>query len=192
MERSDRFNNLVFPSVFMRFGIGFLLTILVLGCLQQKPSENATNMTNNTTVPSGYEVKDYCENDSDCVRVNKCCDCGLGEYVNRYNQQPECPKDQPRCLCATALSHGECQNNKCAAVPDKQTQSKPQPAGFCGFSTNDSCETDTDCIKGGCSGQVCQSRSEEPLITTCEYRECYDAETFEVNCGCISGQCKWN
>jgi len=77
------------------------IIMLIAGCTQQ-------------ATPPGYGVKDYCQKDSDCVRLNKCCDCGLGEYVNIYNQGPECTG--PRCLCPIAISHGGCQENKCVAV----------------------------------------------------------------------------
>jgi eight-cysteine-cluster-containing protein len=243
-------------------------------------------------IPPGYEVKDYCEKDSDCVRLNSCCDCGLGQYVNIYNQQPECPKDQPRCLCPIADSRGECQDNKCVAVSNyqeppsekitlssghgecgpevrptrtetengttlrgqiaapnpchfvsvqvkkviigedyyyvltlttKPTEAEycvqcvgaipweinitnywgrvdiyyggkkvfPDKAGFCGWSTEGACQSDADCVTGGCSGQVCQSKDEEPVITTCEYRECYDENAYGVGCGCVAGKCQW-
>ncbi len=68
----------------------------------------------------------------------------------------------------------------------------PQPKeGFCGTSTNGECSADSDCTSGGCSGQVCQSKSEEPMITTCEYRDCYNAEEYGVKCSCVTGTCAW-
>lgn len=63
--------------------------------------------------------------------------------------------------------------------------------GFCGYSTNGQCNADNDCITGGCSGQVCQSKSEEPMITTCEYRDCYNAKDYNLTCGCKNNQCQW-
>lgn len=63
--------------------------------------------------------------------------------------------------------------------------------GFCGFSTAGPCTTNADCYAGGCSGQVCQSIEEDPIITTCEWRKCYDDEAFGVNCGCVAGNCIW-
>jgi eight-cysteine-cluster-containing protein len=65
------------------------------------------------------------------------------------------------------------------------------PDDFCGWSTYGSCLSDSDCQKGGCSGQVCQSESEEPVITTCEFRECYNAELYEVYCKCSEDACQW-
>lgn len=63
--------------------------------------------------------------------------------------------------------------------------------GFCGWSTEGICIVDEDCIAGGCSGQVCQSKSEEPIITTCEYRDCYNDKTYGVNCKCVNSKCQW-
>ena len=57
----------------------------------------------------------YCVQDSDCVRQQSCCDCGLGKYVNRnYAQEVSCTS--PRCMCATRESKGACVDNQCKAV----------------------------------------------------------------------------
>lgn len=59
----------------------------------------------------------------------------------------------------------------------------PPSAGFC--------ETSADCVTGGCSGQVCQSKTDEGAITTCEWRDeyaCYNAG----GCGCVNSQCAWS
>ncbi len=68
----------------------------------------------------------------------------------------------------------ECVNNQCELKQDQKE-----------------CSLDTDCIKGGCSGTICQSKNSEPIITTCEYLPeyaCYE----DINCGCIEGICQWN
>ena len=63
--------------------------------------------------------------------------------------------------------------------------------GFCGSSTKGQCQTDSDCVLGGCSMQICQSANEEKIITNCEYKECYDKEVYAVNCECVNNQCLW-
>ncbi|MDI6745074.1 MAG: eight-cysteine-cluster domain-containing protein [Thermodesulfovibrionales bacterium] len=63
--------------------------------------------------------------------------------------------------------------------------------GFCGWATGGECKSDSDCIKGGCSGQVCQSQKEAPVITTCEWRECYNANKYTVSCRCVENRCEW-
>jgi len=62
---------------------------------------------------------------------------------------------------------------------------------FCGRSTEGTCAGDGDCAAGGCSGQVCGSLNEEPSITTCDYRDCYNAAKYNLSCKCLSGKCKW-
>jgi eight-cysteine-cluster-containing protein len=64
--------------------------------------------------------------------------------------------------------------------------------GFCGYSTNGPCSTDGDCFSAGCSGQICQSKSDESSMTTCEWKDCYSAEKYNLSCKCMSGQCIWN
>ncbi len=109
-----------------------ILVLAIAGCIQTPPpaSNNTTNITppanNSTAVPPGYEVKDYCQKDGDCVRLNSCCDCGLGVYVNTYNQKPECPPGEPVCKCAIAPSKGVCQSSRCVAVADNPSVTPPE------------------------------------------------------------------
>ena len=63
---------------------------------------------------------------------------------------------------------------------------------FCGSSTKGVCSSDDDCIAGGCSGQVCQSKSDEQMFTTCEYRDCYDNEKYNLECKCVENECTWD
>ncbi|MBI2445635.1 eight-cysteine-cluster domain-containing protein [Candidatus Micrarchaeota archaeon] len=53
------------------------------------------------------------------------------------------------------------------------------------------CQTDTDCVVSGCSGQICQAKSKPPAVTTCEYRDdyvCYKPG----GCLCQAGTCAWS
>jgi eight-cysteine-cluster-containing protein len=74
---------------------------------------------------------------------------------------------------------------------DKMLSSIKLIEEFCGTSTNGSCVSDSDCVKGGCSGQVCQSKNEEPTVTTCEYKDCYNAQSYGLNCKCVDKKCQW-
>lgn len=62
---------------------------------------------------------------------------------------------------------------------------------FCGTSTYGFCQTDIDCITGGCSGQICHSTKEPPSFTTCEYRDCYDSAAYGLKCRCLNNECQW-
>jgi eight-cysteine-cluster-containing protein len=55
--------------------------------------------------------------------------------------------------------------------------------------TQTGCKRDADCLRTGCSGQLCAS---EPVVTTCEWREeyaCY-RQSFAY-CACVNGSCGW-
>lgn len=62
---------------------------------------------------------------------------------------------------------------------------------FCGVSTYGNCSSDSDCVIGGCSAQVCQSKNEEPVVTTCEYKDCYKSADYGLKCGCLTKKCQW-
>jgi len=62
---------------------------------------------------------------------------------------------------------------------------------FCGISTLGECSSDSDCVTGGCSSEICQSKNEEPIITTCEYKDCYKAVNYGLKCGCSTKKCQW-
>jgi len=59
---------------------------------------------------------------------------------------------------------------------------------FCGFSTYAKCRVDSDCQKGGCSGEVCGGKKER-IVTPCLYKECYD--NFGYSCKCVDNKCQW-
>jgi eight-cysteine-cluster-containing protein len=87
---------------------------------------------------------------------------------------------------------GECEETTTEKQDPNEPVSNENETGFCGTSTNGHCETDDDCKRAGCSGQVCQSTSEESIVTTCEYKECYDADAYDMNCGCVNNACQWS
>ena len=56
------------------------------------------------------------------------------------------------------------------------------------------CETDADCVIGGCSSQLCILRGENG-VTTCEwadYYACFQRDSVQSTCGCVSGKCSWD
>lgn len=175
--------------VFIALVIGSVF--LASGCVDSQQNGNQTQ-TNITSYPPGYETADYCERDSDCYRQIKCCDCGDGDYVNKYHlATPTCAG--PKCLCPISDTKGACKSHRCVAVPQTHIPSDniTKKAGFCGWSTGGPCKSDEDCQIGGCSSQVCQSKSEPPVATTCEFAGCYDAEAYGEACGCLAGKCGW-
>lgn len=63
---------------------------------------------------------------------------------------------------------------------------------FCGKSTLGECQTDKDCQTSGCSNQICGSVKEEQMITTCDWKDCYDSTKFSMGCQCIENKCQWS
>lgn len=55
------------------------------------------------------------------------------------------------------------------------------------ISTYGKCKTDEDCYGGGCSGEICQSRFEEPQYSICIVRQI----PANFYCRCIDGKCQW-
>ncbi|MFH0834884.1 MAG: eight-cysteine-cluster domain-containing protein [Candidatus Micrarchaeota archaeon] len=73
------------------------------------------------------------------------------------------------------------------STPQLFPQVSPSPSPVVALTR---CETDSDCVKGGCSSQLCVLRGTE-AVTTCEwadYYSCYQNAT----CGCVSGKCSWD
>lgn len=83
------------------------LSVILLSACQNTTRINIGNQNENTTLSN----EKYCERDTDCVRQKSCCDCGLGNYVNKkYYSQTECAT---QCMCATVDSIGKCIDNEC-------------------------------------------------------------------------------
>ena len=52
------------------------------------------------------------------------------------------------------------------------------------------CTTDDDCMRGGCSREVCAPAATiTEIMTTCEIRLCYHVLD---SCGCNEGLCQWS
>jgi eight-cysteine-cluster-containing protein len=74
----------------------------------------------------------------------------------------------------------------------KELSLKEDLGNFCGTSTNEKCAESTDCIPGGCSGQVCmRAKQQEGITTSCEWKNCYADEKYGVFCDCIQSECVW-
>ncbi len=71
------------------------------------------------------------------------------------------------------------------------TYEKGKNISFCGISTYGKCEIDEECKISGCSGQICQSIYEDTLISTCEFKECYEYKKYGYICKCINNKCQW-
>lgn len=132
------------------------------------------------------EKPNYCADDSDCacgthITTGECF-VGSKEFVNVALQCPD------YCTGIAAIFETRCVAHQCKIVRKNETAA----SGFCGWSTSGQCGSDNDCIATGCSGQVCQSKNEPAVVTTCEYRDCYEASKYGLSCRCVSNGCTWS
>jgi len=133
---------------------------------------------------SGSYYEDYRENGYEsCKRIGG---WGSIEYNCTFIEYPDVkPINKPSSLTIVK------KDGKYIIVKLTESTTTTISEDFCGTSTKGPCSTDEDCITGGCSSQVCQSSSEEPAITTCDWRDCYNARAYGLGCRCIQGKCMW-
>lgn len=137
--------------------------------------EQATTPEQNVG-PECTSVSD-CQKGADCYRLP-----GYAKPRCYFGDPCElCPPEKD-CTVSTSFP---------AIVKCVEKDSKPGE-GFCGWSTDGPCESDKDCIHGGCNSQICQSKSEGILVSSCEWKDCYRPTTYGVVCRCIEGKCKWS
>jgi eight-cysteine-cluster-containing protein len=82
--------------------------------------------------------------------------------------------------------------------PDEAQPGQPSPEGLYARceerveqpQVEGECSSDDDCVRAGCSREVCTSASSaEGLNTTCEGRVCF---AVLDTCGCVEGTCRWS
>ena len=175
-------------------GVLFFGMMLAFGCLESS-GPTACTLEAKLCPDGSYvgRVPPDCEFEA-CPETQFCdalTPCSGGYECYSFEDE-----DTPICYIGTDPCE-RCSSRNCIILESYPMQircieDEELPFGdFCGWSTNGSCSSDSDCIKSGCSGQVCQSVSEEPAVTTCEWRDCYNPAPYDLSCECISGKCRW-
>ncbi|MCD6402761.1 MAG: eight-cysteine-cluster domain-containing protein [Candidatus Aenigmarchaeota archaeon] len=143
------------------------------------------------------EVIDYDEKTKTLIAYVTVNCCGVNITVEREDLAYRIVEKQYgelcRCMCRRKITIFNVPENSKVVFIDKDGRKivlSPN-LGFCGRSTYGKCNSDEDCITDGCSSQVCRSRFEEPIGTTCEWFDCYDANKYGVACKCVDGKCQW-
>ncbi len=130
-----------------------------------------------------------------CVVVNCCSDEILVERQNSEYVVVETDRDGKlcKCLCVRDITiYDVSRDYRVFFVDVGGTKHEIwKLEGFCGWSTYGECRNDADCAVTGCSSQVCAAKGER-VVTTCEWRECYDARAFDLLCRCVEGRCQWS
>ncbi len=53
------------------------------------------------------------------------------------------------------------------------------------------CESDSDCVRAGCSGEICaQKEKAENIVTPCVFKEEYECLEL-TECSCNDNGCEW-
>ncbi len=87
------------------------------------------------------------------------------------------------CWCDDGCTtYGDCCDDYQSSCADRSPAS-----GACVINTEDECETDADCVAGGCGGEVCFNPAESSGISTCGCT----SPTGVGGCGCVAGKCSW-
>jgi len=170
-------------------------SLLMLCAEEQKQLDYSVEGCGNTKYysNSGYELTD--KTLTAYVMRNCCSDEIKVENTGEGYRIVEIDKDGKICKC-NCMSKVEIRNveGKDVKVIFVDFGGKESMLGklnqFCGWSTYAECKSDADCVKAGCSGQVCAGRGEE-ISTTCEWKFCYDSAEFGMKCGCYDGKCQW-
>lgn len=126
------------------------------------------------------ENKLFCNSDNDCIcdgidkQTNNCYLGNVNYYEKNVNKTQSCPD-----FC-TGIANNfaiKCVNNECKQVNKLQQKD---------------CSSDADCMKSGCSGQLCIPTSQkQDSFSTCEFKpeyECYSTQ----GCLCQNNKCSWS
>lgn len=169
------------PKMKTKYIIGILICIfLISGCAKEQDN---TQMANPASV--------YCEQNNGTLTIEE-TEQGQKGYCNF--------KDSTRCD-EWEYYRGECSPGYPNIKPEVCKQQCPDGSvincnetcseTFCGTSKNSTCKSDNECVASGCSNQICQSTNEVPTATTCEYKPCYEAKTYDLTCKCLDNKCQW-
>ncbi len=152
---------------------------------------NGTDMKDSCYVNIGLANKDT----SICLEVTPAYtdDCYMEfawKYLNTsYCDMMSAPEKKSNCTALVGeqiQSNEEWKSNETTAQQN-QTSAKP-PAG--NVSATGECTKDSDCVKAGCSSEICVPSSQAGTITPCIYRSDYDCLPLS-SCGCANGKCGW-
>lgn len=140
----------------------------------------AISMISGCSAQNNNADKLFCTQDSDCIcsgtdkQTNECFIGNKEYFAKNVDASKQCPDF---CTGIAGNMKLSCKENKCQRISVKHVFGE--------------CSKDSDCIVGGCSGQICGLKEEvEGMITTCEYKEEYSCLKL-TSCICINTKCVW-
>lgn len=140
-----------------------------------------------------------CESDGSqlqCRRPEPACERGThpevrgGCYTDRCLSWEMCAEATAAEGCVVDIDCGDeqsCQNGACvdvACIVPTVSPRDPRHGRYEGIGANNACRQDADCVRSGCSAEICAA---EQLASTCEV-----VPIPEGDCGCVEGVCIWH
>lgn len=120
------------------------------------------------------------------------CGCGRSDR-NGLPEAPAAPRSQPAAPSDPVVLP---KPTTSGLPPAGSTRSAAELYSECeerveGRSVAGECQSDADCQRAGCSGELCISKQEAALgpMSTCEVRPCF---AVLQACGCQEGICRWS
>lgn len=123
------------------------------------------------------------------------------EFAWKYNNASFCESvsagAKQECFELVSADSGEDAN---ATLPAEPGEQEAPPEGENGgeappeqgeFGYGSECATDSECVRAGCSSQLCVPSYWSDIATTCEYSEEYNCLPLS-SCGCHDGKCAWD
>jgi eight-cysteine-cluster-containing protein len=156
--------------------IGYLvpLVLIFVACVNQESLKS--------DIIARIDSANFCQKSSDCTSETFGCPFGCNNLVNnnadlgqirslikKYNEI------SPQCVykCPAQPKNLICENNKCVGLLNKE------------------CTTDSECAKGGCSGELCMPKSQiADIMTACVIKPEYECLKL-TTCVCNEGKCSW-
>lgn len=139
--------------------------------------------------PNLTENKLFCSSDNDCIcggidkETNSCFIGNINYFEKNVDKTKDCPDF---CTGIANMFETKCVNNQCKNVKKQQTNPPTTETKI------QSCQSNSDCIKSGCSGIFCMPKSkQESGFSTCEWQEYYKCYENQ-NCICKNNKCNWD
>jgi len=129
---------------------------------------------------------------ADTVQLEQSCGSVGGICCKPWTPTPPPPATNScEGHCGSAAGSCYC-DDQCAGYGDccddyQDVCGREIASGMCVKNSLDECETDADCVAGGCGGELCYNSASGNGISTCEC----STPTGPTGCGCVAGQCAW-
>jgi len=86
---------------------------------------------------------------------------------------------------------GESHPRQCWTPDGRHFVEEIEKIEYYGFSTYGSCQVNNDCLVSGCNREICQSKTEESLVSICILPDKPTPPQLNYECQCVVQRCQW-